>query len=217
MAGVPIETPASLAEITQWGVIPVVVLDEAVHAETLGEALIAGGLPVAEVTFRTSAAAEAIRRLVARGDILVGAGTVLTVDQLEEAVAAGARFVVSPGLSAEVVRRAQEIGIPILPGIGTATELMAAKALGLTTVKFFPAAILGGAPAIKALAGAFPGMHFVPTGGVNPGNLSDYLGLEVVPAVGGSWMVPSKLVASGDVDALTQLVRDAVAAAAAIR
>ena len=217
MAGVPIETPASLAEITQWGVIPVVVLDEAVHAETLGEALIAGGLPVAEVTFRTSAAAEAIRRLVARGDILVGAGTVLTIDQLEEAVAAGARFVVSPGLSAEVVRRAQEIGIPIVPGIGTATELMAAKALGLTTVKFFPAAVLGGAPAIKALSSAFPGMRFVPTGGVNPGNLADYLGLEVVPAVGGSWMVPSKLVASGDVDALTQLVRDAVAAAAAIR
>lgn len=217
MAGVPIETPASLADIAQWGVIPVVVLEEAAHAETLGEALVAGGLPVAEVTFRTSAAADAIRRLVARGDILVGAGTVLTVDQLEEAVAAGARFIVSPGLSAAVVRRAQEIGVPIVPGIGTATELMEAKALGLTTVKLFPASVIGGPAAIKALSSAFPGMQFIPTGGVSPSNLADYLGLEVVPAVGGSWMVPSTLVASGDVDALIQLVRAAVDAAAAVR
>ncbi|HEY0186821.1 MAG TPA: bifunctional 4-hydroxy-2-oxoglutarate aldolase/2-dehydro-3-deoxy-phosphogluconate aldolase [Cellulomonas sp.] len=201
----------ALTLLTQHRIVPVVVLDDAVDAAPLAEALVAGGLPVAEVTFRTAAAGESIRRMADRDDLLVGAGTVITVAQVDEAVAAGARFLVSPGVSTAVVERAQEHGIPVLPGAVTATEVQAALAHGLSTVKFFPAGTSGGPAAIAALAAPFGGLRFVPTGGVGPGNMADYLALPAVAAAGGSWMVPRDLVRSGAFDRVRDLVSEAVA------
>ena len=193
--------------------VPVVVLDDAADADGLAGALVAGGLPVAEVTFRTAAARDAIAAMAARGDILVGAGTVLTAEQVDQAVAAGARFVVSPGLSRAVVERCAELGVLALPGAVTATEVQAALELGLSTVKFFPAGTSGGPAAIKALAAPFGDVQFVPTGGVGPANLADYLAIPAVAAVGGSWMVPRERVKAGDFAGIQQLTADAVAAA----
>lgn len=202
-----------LARLAHHRLVPVVVIDDAAHADALGAALVDGGLPVAEVTFRTAAAPDAIRALRDRGDVLVGAGTVLTPAQVDAAVAAGAAYVVSPGTSRAVVERCTEHGVLALPGAVTATEVQAALELGATAVKFFPAGTSGGAPAIAALAAPFGDVRFVPTGGVGPGNLADYLALPVVTAVGGSWMVPRDLVAAGDVEGLRSLVADAVALA----
>ena len=193
--------------------VPVVVLDDAADADGLAGALVAGGLPVAEVTFRTAAARDAIAAMAARGDILVGAGTVLTAEQVDLAVAAGARFVVSPGLSRAVVERCAELGVLAVPGAVTATEVQAALELGLSTVKFFPAGTSGGPAAIKALAAPFSDVQFVPTGGVGPANLADYLAIPAVAAVGGSWMVPRERVKAGDFAGIQQLTADAVAAA----
>lgn len=181
-------------------IVPVVVLDDADRADDLGSALVAGGLPVAEVTFRTPAAAPVLRGLADRGDLLVGAGTVLTTDQVDRAHDAGARFVVSPGLSADVVRRCQDLALPVIPGISTATELMQALALGLTTVKFFPAEACGGLGTVTALAAAFPGARFVPTGGITAASAPTYLAHPAVAAVGGSWMVAPDLLSGGHWD-----------------
>jgi 2-dehydro-3-deoxyphosphogluconate aldolase/(4S)-4-hydroxy-2-oxoglutarate aldolase len=200
-----------LSALSSARLVPVVVLDDAADADALAGALCAGGLPVAEVTFRTAAAADSIRAMSSRGDILVGAGTVLTVAQVDQAVAAGARFVVSPGLSRAVVERCQEKGVPALPGAVTATEVQAALELGITTVKFFPAGTSGGAAAIKALAAPFGDVRFVPTGGVGPKNLAEYLAMPVVAAVGGSWMVPRDRVRSGDFAGIQALTAEAVA------
>lgn len=200
----------TLSVLTAVRLVPVVVLDDAADAGPLGAALVAGGLPVAEVTFRTSAAADAIRTLADRGDMLVGAGTVLTADQVDLAVAAGASYVVSPGLSRAVVERCGEHGVLALPGAVTATEIQAALELGLTTVKFFPAGTSGGPAGIAALSAPFPGLRFVPTGGVGPKNLADYLGLAAVLAVGGSWMVPRDRIASGDFEGVRELTAQAV-------
>ncbi|GAA4623657.1 bifunctional 4-hydroxy-2-oxoglutarate aldolase/2-dehydro-3-deoxy-phosphogluconate aldolase [Cellulomonas oligotrophica] len=197
--------------------VPVVVIDDAKDADALGAALVGGGLPVAEVTFRTAAAADAIRVLRDRGDVLVGAGTVLTPAQVDAAVDAGADYVVSPGTSRAVIERCAERGVLALPGAVTATEVQAALELGVSTVKFFPAGTSGGAPAIAALAAPFGGVRFVPTGGVGPKNLGDYLGLACVAAVGGSWMVPRDLVRAGDLAGVQQLVADAVALARSLR
>lgn len=193
--------------------VPVVVLDDVADADALAGALVTGGLPVAEVTFRTAAAADSIRVMAARGDILVGAGTVLTVAQVDQAVAAGARFVVSPGLSRAVVERCGEHDVLALPGAVTATEVQAALELGLTTLKFFPAGTCGGPAAIKALAAPFGDVQFVPTGGVGPKNLGEYLAVPAVVAVGGSWMVPRNRVKAGDFDGIAGLTADAVALA----
>lgn len=200
-----------LQTLTAARLVPVVVLDDAAHADALAAALVAGGLPIAEVTFRTAAAQDSIRTMAARGDILVGAGTVLTVEQVDQAVAAGAQFVVSPGLSRAVVERCQEHGVLALPGAITATEVQAALELGLSTVKFFPAGTSGGPAAIKALAAPFSGVRFVPTGGVGPKNLAQYLAIPAVAAVGGSWMVPRDLVTAGDFAGIQALTADAVA------
>lgn len=200
----------TLSTLTAVRLVPVVVLDNAADAGPLGAALVAGGLPVAEVTFRTSAAADAIRTLADRGDMLVGAGTVLTADQVDLAVAAGASYVVSPGLSRAVVERCGEHGVLALPGAVTATEIQAALELGLTIVKFFPAGTSGGPAGIAALSAPFPGLRFVPTGGVGPKNLADYLGLAAVLAVGGSWMVPRDRIASGDFEGVRELTAQAV-------
>lgn len=191
--------------------VPVVVLDDAADADPLAGALVAGGLPVAEVTFRTAAARDSIRAMADRGDVLVGAGTVLTVEQVDQAVEAGAAYVVSPGLSRAVVERCQEHGVLALPGAVTATEVQAALELGITTVKFFPAGTSGGAAAIKALAAPFGGVRFVPTGGIGPANLQDYLGIAAVAAVGGSWMVPRDRIRAGDFDGVRFLSAEAVA------
>lgn len=205
----------TMAALSAARLVPVVVLDDAADAGPLAAALVAGGLPVAEVTFRTAAAPDAIRAMTDRGDILVGAGTVLTVEQVDQAVAAGASYVVSPGLSRAVVERCQERGVLPLPGAVTATEIQAALELGLRAVKFFPAGTSGGAAAIAALAAPFGDLAFVPTGGVGPKNLHDYLGVPAVAAVGGSWMVPRERIRSGDFAGVEQLTAEAVQLATA--
>lgn len=196
-----------LDQLRMHAVLPVVVTDDRHCAVSLGDALVAGGLPLAEVTLRTPAAPDVIRALVQRGDILVGAGTVLTVAQVDTAVEAGAAFVVSPGLSRAVVDRCFERGVLPIPGAVTATEVQAALELGVNTVKFFPAESAGGARAIAALAAPFAGVSFVPTGGINASNLDSYLALPSVIAVGGSWMVPRDLVRSHDVAKLVGLIK----------
>jgi len=201
----------TLSALSMAYLVPVVVLDDAADADALAAALVAGGLPVAEVTFRTAAAQDSIRAMSARGDILVGAGTVLTVEQVDQAVAAGASYVVSPGLSRAVVERCREHGVLALPGAVTATEIQAALELGLTTVKFFPAGTSGGAAAIAALTAPFDGVTFVPTGGIGPKNLHEYLSIPSVVAVGGSWMVPRERVKAGDFAGITALTAEAVA------
>jgi 2-dehydro-3-deoxyphosphogluconate aldolase / (4S)-4-hydroxy-2-oxoglutarate aldolase len=201
----------TLAALRAARLVPVVVLDDAADAAPLADALAAGGLPVAEVTFRTPAAADSIRAMADRGDVLLGAGTVLTQAQVDEAVAAGASYVVSPGLSRAVVERCGEHGVLALPGAVTATEVQAALELGLSTVKFFPAATSGGAPAIAALAAPFGDVRFIPTGGVGPANLHQYLDIDAVMAVGGSWMVPRDRIRDGDFATVRRLTADAVA------
>jgi 2-dehydro-3-deoxyphosphogluconate aldolase/(4S)-4-hydroxy-2-oxoglutarate aldolase len=205
----------TLATLRTARLVPVVVIDDAADAHERAGALVAGGLPVAEVTFRTAAAEDAIRAMAARGDVLVGAGTVLTPQQVDRAVAAGAAYVVSPGLSRAVVERCGEHGVLALPGAVTATEVQAALELGLTTVKFFPAGTSGGAPAIVALTAPFGDVSFVPTGGIGPKNLHEYLAIPAVAAVGGSWMVPRDLVRAHAFGAIAQLTSDAVALATA--
>ncbi|MEO9323331.1 bifunctional 4-hydroxy-2-oxoglutarate aldolase/2-dehydro-3-deoxy-phosphogluconate aldolase [Nocardioides sp. C4-1] len=179
-------------------VVPVVVLDDAGKADDLGAALVAGGLPVAEATFRTPEAAAVLRRLAENPDLIVGAGTVITAAQVDQAHDAGARFVVSPGLSAAVVSRSLELGLPVFPGVATPSEIIAALDLGVDVVKFFPAEANGGLATIKAFAAAFPQVRFVPTGGISAATAPDYLAHRAVAAVGGSWMVAPELLAAGD-------------------
>lgn len=197
--------------------VPVVVLEDSTHAAPLAQALVEGGLPVAEVTFRTSAAEDSIRIMAERGDIVLGAGTVVTVDQVDRAVRAGATYLVSPGLSRAVVERAQEHGVPIFPGAVTATEIQAALELGLNTVKFFPAQTSGGVEAIKSLAAPFGDLSFIPTGGINTANLGQYLSLNCVHAVGGSWMVAPSWIAAGNFAAVKKVTQDAVSLAQGLR
>ena len=190
--------------------VPVVVIDDAARATGLGHALVAGGLPVAEVTFRTAAARASIEAMAAVPDLVEGAGTGRTPEQVTQAVEAGARYIVSPGLSEAVVRRCQELGVPVLPGAVTATEVQAAAELGLGTVKFFPAETSGGAAAIKAPPAPFGDITFGPTRGIGPKNLADYLAVEAVVGVGGSWMCPRDAVAAGDFATIERLCREAV-------
>lgn len=194
--------------------VPVIVIEDAAAAPRLADALIAGGLRVAEVTFRTPAAEAALAAMAADRRLLVGAGTVVRPEQVDRAVAAGARYIVSPGFSAEVVRRCQELGVPALPGVATATEIQTAVAAGVEVLKFFPAEPLGGVGMLKALAAPFPGVRFVPTGGIRAAQLADYLALPSVLAVGGSWMVAAKLIEAGDWDEITRLTAEAVGLAA---
>lgn len=196
--------------IGQTRLLPVVVLQDAADAEPLAAALAEGGLGSVEVTFRTDAAAEAIRIMAENPDLLVGAGTVVTPAQVDAAVAAGAKFVVSPGFSPKVVGYCQSLGLPVYPGAATATEIQMALDAGLEIVKFFPAEQLGGAKMIKALAAPFRSVRFIPTGGVNTANLPDYLALPAVFAVGGTWMVAPDLIAAGKWDEVTRLTALAV-------
>lgn len=190
--------------------LPVVVIDDAATAAPLAEALVRGGLPCAEITFRTAAAADSIKAMAARGDIAVGAGTVLTPEQVDRAVEAGATFIVSPGFGPAVVERCRALGVPIFPGVATATEIQMALDAGLSTVKFFPAGQLGGAAMVKALAAPFRAVKFIPTGGVTTENLGQYLALPSVLAVGGTWMVAADLLKAGDWAEVTRRTRAAV-------
>ncbi|MEV0727627.1 bifunctional 4-hydroxy-2-oxoglutarate aldolase/2-dehydro-3-deoxy-phosphogluconate aldolase [Polymorphospora sp. NPDC050346] len=201
------------AAIAAGRMLPVVVLEDAAAATPLADALVAGGLRSVEVTFRTAAAADAIRAMSTNPDLLVGAGTVLSPAQVDQAAEAGAKFVLSPGFSPSVVKRCQELGLPIFPGVATATEIQMALDAGLEIVKFFPAEQLGGIPMIKALAAPFRSVRFIPTGGVNTGNLADYLAVPSVFAVGGTWMVAPDLLRAGRWDEVTALTAAAVAAA----
>lgn len=204
--------------IEQLGVVPVVVIEEPADAPALAAALQEGGLPVAEFTFRT-AAAEASIRAAARAcpDVLVGAGSVVLPGQVDVAVQAGARFIVSPGIHEEVVARARELGVPAIPGSATPSDLMRARRMELTLLKFFPAEALGGLEMLKAIAAPFPGIRFVPTGGIDAGNMGTYLGDPRVAAVGGSWMVKPPLLAARDWTEVARLAREAVAIAASHR
>ena len=199
------------------GVLPVVVMDRALDADYLAEALVAGGLPIVEVSLRTPAGIDAIRSLALRGDTLVGAGTVLTSSQVELAVDAGAAFVVSPGLSRPVVERCLELGVPVMPGVVTPTEAMAALDLGVSCVSYFPAQVSGGAAAVEALVAPFAGLQVVPTGGVRPHDVAAYLSARGVVAVGGSWMVSPKHVRARDVTTIARLCHEAVELVAAAR
>ncbi|UWP80337.1 bifunctional 4-hydroxy-2-oxoglutarate aldolase/2-dehydro-3-deoxy-phosphogluconate aldolase [Dactylosporangium fulvum] len=207
------EQPSVASTIGTSRLLPVVVLDNARDADPLADALAQGGLHSIEVTFRTDAAADAMRVMSERPELLVGAGTVLTPAQVDQAVEAGARFIVSPGFGPAVVRHCQQLGVPVFPGAATATEIQMALDAGLDTVKFFPAEQLGGIGMIKSLAAPFRSLRFIPTGGVNTHNLADYLSHPAVLAVGGTWMVAPDLIAAGRWDEVTARTAAAVAAA----
>lgn len=194
----------------QHRLVPVIALDEVSQANPLADALVAGGLPVAEVTFRTAAAAESIRIMAERDDLLVGAGTVLTLEQVDQAQAAGAKFLVSPGFNPRVVGHALSIGMPICPGVCTPSDIEQAIEHGLEVVKFFPAEAFGGLSTLKAIAAPYRQMRFIPTGGIGPDNVADYLAFDRVVACGGSWMVKPSLYADGDFSGVEQAVREAV-------
>ncbi|MBQ5699026.1 MAG: bifunctional 4-hydroxy-2-oxoglutarate aldolase/2-dehydro-3-deoxy-phosphogluconate aldolase [Lachnospiraceae bacterium] len=207
-----------LKKIQEIGIVPVVVLDDAKDAAPLAKALIDGGLPCAEVTFRTEAAEECIRIMAEQfPEMLVGAGTVLTTDQVDRAVAAGAKFIVSPGLNPRIVKYCVEKGILITPGCANPSDVEQAIENGLEVVKFFPAEQAGGLPMIKAMAAPYTNMMFMPTGGISPSNVRDYLGFKKIIACGGSWMVKGDLVKSGDYAKITELSKEAVAIVKEVR
>jgi 2-dehydro-3-deoxyphosphogluconate aldolase/(4S)-4-hydroxy-2-oxoglutarate aldolase len=206
-----------ISRIVGIGILPVIVLDDPGLARPLADALADGGLPCAEMTFRTARAAEALQLMAQDPRLLTGAGTVLTVAQVDAAVRAGAAYIVTPGYSRNVVRACQERSVPVIPGVATPTEIQMALADGIDLVKFFPAEANGGINALAAVAAPFPGVRFIPTGGVSPDNLSGYLALPSVAAVGGSWMVPASLIARGDWAGISNLAAEAVAAVARYR
>jgi 2-dehydro-3-deoxyphosphogluconate aldolase/(4S)-4-hydroxy-2-oxoglutarate aldolase len=201
--------PDIVQRIAELKLIPMVVIDHADHAEPFGDALVRGGLPIAEVTFRTSAAESVIRALAKRGDLIVGAGTVLSTEQAHRAIDAGAQFIVAPGTNPQVVEYVLQGGVPMLPGVVTPSEIELAISLGLDTLKFFPAEPMGGVATLKALAGPYPSVLFVPTGGITPEMVPSYLELPSVIACGGSWMAPRDMIAAGRFDAITSLVEQA--------
>ena len=206
------------SKLQALGVVPVVVLENAEDAVPLAEALCTGGLPCAEVTFRTEAAEESIRRMAqAYPEMLVGAGTVLTTEQVDRAVAAGAKFIVSPGFDPEVVDYCLEKNIPVFPGCVTPSEIAQAVKRGLRVVKFFPAEQFGGVSTIKALAAPYSGIKFMPTGGINAGNLENYLNHKAIIACGESWMVKGELVKDGKFDEIRRLTREAASLVKKIR
>ena len=204
--------------IQKMGVVPVVVLNDTKDAAPLAKALAEGGLPCAEVTFRTEAAEESIRIMTTEyPEMFVGAGTVLTIDQVDRAVAAGAKFIVSPGFDPEIVDYCLEKDIPVYPGCITPSEVAQAVKRGLKVIKFFPAEQFGGVSTIKALAAPYTGVKFMPTGGVSAKNLESYLSFDKIVACGGSWMVKGDLVKAGKFDEITELVKEAVQLVADIR
>ena len=204
----PAPLPASVLDLAP--VIPVVVIEDAADAVPLARALVAGGLPAIEVTLRTPVALEAIRAIAeAVPDAVVGAGTVITPEQVKETVAAGARFLVSPGWTDVLLEAMRTSGVPFLPGVSTTSEVVALLERGVREMKFFPAEAAGGTAYLKSLAGPLPQARFCPTGGVGPGNAPEYLGLPNVACVGGTWMIPADAVAAGDWGRVEALAREA--------
>ena len=200
----------TLKQIGATGIVPVVVLNKVADAEPLAEALIKGGLPCAEVTFRTDAAEESIRSISKKfPDMFVGAGTVLTTEQVDRAIGAGAKFIVSPGLNPKVVEYCIKKGYPITPGIMTPTELEVALGFDLDVVKFFPAENAGGLKMIKAMSAPYTMMKFMPTGGINATNVRDYLACDKILACGGSWMVKGDLINAGNFAEIERLTKEA--------
>lgn len=202
-----------LERIGEIGIVPVIKIDDVERAVPLAKALMAGGIPCAEITFRTAEGEEAIRRVAAEKlDILLGAGTVLTVEQVDKAIAAGAKFIVSPGFNPKVVSYCIEKGIPVTPGCANPSDIEMALEHGLEVVKFFPAEQAGGLDYIKAVSAPYPSLKFMPTGGVNAANINKYLAFNKILACGGSWMVPASLINEGDFASITALCRAAVQA-----
>lgn len=195
-------------------IIPVVAIQKADDAQPLAEALIRGGLPCAEITFRTDAAARVIKKIAQRGDIVVGAGTVLKIAQVQQAVDAGATFLVTPGFNPKVVAYCMEHNIPVAPGVSNPTDIEMALDFGLDIVKFFPAEAFGGLKTLKAMSAPYAAMRFIPTGGIGPDNLLGYLKHPKVAACGGSWMVKSELISAGQFERIAELTREAVSIAA---
>ncbi|EKO3391022.1 bifunctional 4-hydroxy-2-oxoglutarate aldolase/2-dehydro-3-deoxy-phosphogluconate aldolase [Vibrio fluvialis] len=194
--------------LQQIKIVPVIAINDAAHAVPLAKVLVENGLPCAEVTFRTDAAQESIRLMRdAYPELLIGAGTVLTTQQVDQAISAGADFIVSPGLNPTTVKYCQQRGIAIVPGVNNPSLVEQAMELGLKTLKFFPAEPSGGVGMLKALSAVYP-VQFMPTGGVNPRNVADYLAIPSVVACGGTWMVPSDLMDSGNWDEIARLVRE---------
>lgn len=202
-----------LDQIASLRIVPVIAIDDAADAGPLGEALAAGSLPIAEITFRTTAAQESIRTLSKQSGMLVGAGTVLNVDTAKKAVDAGARFIVSPGFNPKTVRWCLDNKVSITPGIATPTDIEMALDFGLNVVKFFPAEAIGGLKTLQAFAAPFGMMRFMPTGGITPENVEKYLAFPKVIACGGSWMASKDLIAGKQFDKITELSRDAIARA----
>jgi 2-dehydro-3-deoxyphosphogluconate aldolase / (4S)-4-hydroxy-2-oxoglutarate aldolase len=203
-----------LQRIEAIRLVPVIKIENVADAIPLGEALLAGGLPVAEVTFRTEAAEEAIRTLYnTYSELLVGAGTVLSIDQVKRAVDAGAKFIVSPGFNPTVVEYCVGEGIPVTPGINNPTGIEMGLELGLSVLKFFPAEASGGLTLLKAMSAPYANVRFMPTGGITTQNLQTYLGFDRVLACGGSWMVKTDLIANGEFDQISALCREAVSLA----
>jgi 2-dehydro-3-deoxyphosphogluconate aldolase/(4S)-4-hydroxy-2-oxoglutarate aldolase len=206
-----------VARLRGHRLVPVIVIDDPEAAPSLGRALVAGGLPCAEVTFRTAGARASLERLVAEcPEILVGAGTVLTREQAMEAERGGARFIVSPGFGPAVVDYCLERGIPVFPGVATPTEIEAALSRGLRVLKFFPAQPLGGIEYLKAISAPYSSVEFIPTGGIGLMNLGEYLRFPRVVACGGSWMAPPERIAAGDFNGIAYAVREAVDAVNAV-
>ena len=199
-----------MKKLQKIGIVPVVVLDRVEDALPLAERLMKGGLPCAEVTFRTAAAEESIRKMAKEfPEMIVGAGTVLTTEQADRAIDAGAKFIVSPGLNPKVTEYVLKKGVPMTPGVCTPTEVEAALQFGLDVVKFFPAEPAGGLKMIKAMAAPYVGLNFMPTGGISAANVRDYLAYDRIVACGGSWMVSGKLVKEGKFDEIEALVKEA--------
>lgn len=201
-------------QVLRQKIVPVVAIEDAGNANSLAEALVDGGLPCAEITFRTAAATAAVECIAKRGDVLVGAGTVLSIEQVKMAVGAGACFVVSPGLNPQIVEYCLQHAIPVIPGVATPTEIERAMGLGLDLVKFFPAEAFGGLKTLAAISAPYGAMKYLPTGGINSDNICDYLAHPKVAAVGGSWMVASQLIANqrfSEIAALTKAVVSLVA------
>ena len=195
----------SIEEISACGIIPVVVLNDADVAVPTARALLRGGIDVMEITFRTAAAQASIARVTAEvPEMKVGAGTVVTVQQARDAVAAGAKFLVSPGSDADIIREAAALNTPIVPGVVTPSEIMLGLKLGVKVFKFFPAESYGGLKTIKALSGPFPQIKFIPTGGINQENAGEYFKNPKIQAVGGSWMVSAKMIEAGEFDAIAE-------------
>jgi 2-dehydro-3-deoxyphosphogluconate aldolase / (4S)-4-hydroxy-2-oxoglutarate aldolase len=199
----------NLERAARYRLIPIVVMDRAEHAGRFGEVLVAGGLPVVEVTFRTPAAEDSVRTLAKFPSLAVGAGTILTTEQADRAIDAGAQFLVAPGTNPKIVEHVLKRGLPMVPGVATPSEIELALSLGVDVLKFFPAETMGGVAALKAFAGPYPSTRFLPTGSIAPERLLEYLQLKSVVACGGSWVAPREFLAAGRFDAIAALIEQA--------